>query len=49
MNIRRLFELDWEVTISHSYREANWWVDALANMGCDLDCNVVFLDLSESG
>ncbi|PNY10718.1 hypothetical protein L195_g007306 [Trifolium pratense] len=31
--IRRLIELDWEVEICHSYREANWCTDALANFG----------------
>jgi ribonuclease HI len=34
-NIRRLLELDWEVKICHSYREANFCADALANLACD--------------
>jgi len=34
-NIRRLLELEWEIKIHHSYREANKCVDALANMACD--------------
>ena len=34
-NIRRLLELDWEVKICHSYREANYCADALANLACD--------------
>ncbi|GAU29740.1 hypothetical protein TSUD_392290 [Trifolium subterraneum] len=33
--IRRLFALDWDVKICHSYRETNVCVDALANLGCD--------------
>ncbi|MCI09420.1 putative non-LTR retroelement reverse transcriptase [Trifolium medium] len=34
--IRRLLELDWEVEISHTYRETNNCVDALANLGCSM-------------
>jgi len=34
-HIARLLEMDWEVTVCHSYHEANKCVDALANMGCD--------------
>jgi ribonuclease HI len=46
--IRRLLEMDWEVHISHSYREANQCADALANMGCELSCNIVFFDACPS-
>jgi hypothetical protein len=31
--IRRLLELDWEVVVRHSYREANFCADVLANHG----------------
>jgi ribonuclease HI len=34
-NIRRLLELEWEIKIRHSYREANKCADALVNMTCD--------------
>ncbi|PNY05394.1 ribonuclease H [Trifolium pratense] len=33
--IRRLLAMDWEVKISHSYRESNACGDTLANLGCD--------------
>ncbi|MCH79274.1 putative non-LTR retroelement reverse transcriptase [Trifolium medium] len=33
--IRRMLAMDWEVRICHSYREANYCADALANMGCE--------------
>jgi ribonuclease HI len=33
--IRRMLELDWEVKVCHSYREANACADALANLGCN--------------
>ncbi|MCI55303.1 ethylene responsive transcription factor 1b, partial [Trifolium medium] len=32
--IRRLFHLDREVVVRHSYHEANQCADALANLGC---------------
>ncbi|PNX90804.1 ethylene responsive transcription factor 1b [Trifolium pratense] len=35
--IWRLLEIDWEVEVSHVYREANKCADALANIGCSLD------------
>lgn len=34
-NIRRLLELEWEIKIRHSYRQANKCADALTNMACD--------------
>jgi ribonuclease HI len=43
-NIRRLLELNWKVTVVHSYREANTLADALANIGCSLDYNIIFYD-----
>lgn len=33
--IRRLLQQDWEISIAHSYREANACADCLANLGCD--------------
>jgi ribonuclease HI len=41
-NIRRLLDSDWEVIVSHSYREANKCADALATYGCSLDRNIMF-------
>ncbi|GAU11948.1 hypothetical protein TSUD_195720 [Trifolium subterraneum] len=41
-SIRSLLDEEWEVKISHSFREAKKCVDTLANMGCTLDCNIVF-------
>jgi hypothetical protein len=35
---------NWEVQISHVYREANRCADALANIGCSLDHNIIFYD-----
>jgi hypothetical protein len=40
--IRDMLALDWIVEISHEYREANKCADALANIGCSLDRDVVF-------
>ena len=34
-HIRRLLDMNWEVRICHSYREANACADALANIACD--------------
>jgi ribonuclease HI len=42
--IWKLLELDWLVEISHTYREANECVDALANIRCSLDYKAVFFD-----
>jgi hypothetical protein len=35
--IVKLLSLDWEVEISHTYREANKCTDVMANAGCTLD------------
>jgi ribonuclease HI len=40
--IRDMLALDWIVEISHEYREANKCADALANIGCSLDRDMVF-------
>jgi ribonuclease HI len=32
--IQKMIELDWEVEVRHTYREANKCADALANYGC---------------
>lgn len=45
-NICRLIELHGEVKVVHSYREANKCVDALANVGCSLELNSIFLDVA---
>jgi ribonuclease HI len=42
--IKGLLALNWEVQISHVYREANRCADELANIGCLLDHNVIFYD-----
>jgi hypothetical protein len=43
--IRRLLQLEWEVLVCHTYREANICVDALAHIVCGLDFNVMFYEL----
>ena len=35
LHIRRLLDMNWEVRICHSYREANACADTLANIACD--------------
>ncbi|MCH79377.1 putative non-LTR retroelement reverse transcriptase [Trifolium medium] len=47
-NIMRLMRLDWDVTINHVYREANYCVDALANFGCSLDSSIMVFDVCPS-
>jgi hypothetical protein len=42
--ICRLLAMDWEVKICHSYREANVFADALANLGCDHDLRLHMYD-----
>jgi ribonuclease HI len=42
--IRRLLDMDWLVEIAHTYREANKCADALANIGCSLDYDIMFFD-----
>jgi hypothetical protein len=42
--IHRLLALDWEVVISHTYREANKCADALANYGCSMDNGIIYFD-----
>jgi ribonuclease HI len=42
--IKRLIQLEWEIVISHSYREANFCADALASMGCLLDGNTMYFE-----
>jgi hypothetical protein len=39
---RSLLDLDWEVVINHSYREANKCADVLANIGCTIDTHMVY-------
>ncbi|PNX87169.1 ethylene responsive transcription factor 1b [Trifolium pratense] len=36
--------VDWNVKVMHEYREANKCADALANMGCELDKEMVFYE-----
>ncbi|MCI17930.1 putative non-LTR retroelement reverse transcriptase, partial [Trifolium medium] len=41
--IQRLVNLDWEIKVSHLYREANQCADGLATMGCSLQgCTLYF-------
>jgi hypothetical protein len=42
--IWKLIDRDWNIEISHTYREANNCADALANLGCSLDYDLVFFD-----
>jgi ribonuclease HI len=44
MRIRSLLEMEWEVVINHSYREANKCADVLANIGCTIDTQMVYYD-----
>ncbi|GAU13938.1 hypothetical protein TSUD_262650 [Trifolium subterraneum] len=44
LNIRKLLDLDWEVTITHAYRETNKCADALANIGCQLGREIIFFE-----
>jgi hypothetical protein len=34
--IRRLLQLDWEVKVQHTFREAKSYADVLANIGCSM-------------
>jgi ribonuclease HI len=43
--IWKLLDLDWEVDISHSFREANKCADALASVGCSVSNNSIFYDV----
>ncbi|GAU38278.1 hypothetical protein TSUD_119590 [Trifolium subterraneum] len=43
--IRRLLALDWEVSVKHSYREANQCANALANRRCCMNIECVFFDV----
>lgn len=42
--IRQLMEREREITISHSYREANMCADGLANIGCRSSTNLIVYD-----
>jgi ribonuclease HI len=42
--IGRLLEFEWEVKVTHSYREANTCADALANIGCSLGTDTTFFE-----
>jgi hypothetical protein len=42
--IRRLLTMEWNMTIVHEYREANKCVDALANIGCNLEHEVIYYE-----
>jgi ribonuclease HI len=37
--IRRLLDLEWEMVVHHSYREANQCANALANLDCSIVSN----------
>jgi L1 cell adhesion molecule like protein len=43
-HIKKLLAMDWIIDISHTYREANKCVDALANIGCSLSYDVMFYE-----
>jgi ribonuclease HI len=42
--IWKLLDMDWNIEIFHTYREANKCADALANLGCSLGYDLVFFD-----
>jgi ribonuclease HI len=42
--IRQLLQMEWEVKVQHSYREANNCADALANMGCRMGHGMMFYE-----
>jgi hypothetical protein len=44
-HIRRLLQIEWEVKVCHTYREANRCIDALAHIGCELRSSVIFYKL----
>ncbi|PNX58030.1 ribonuclease H [Trifolium pratense] len=46
--IWRFMEMDWIIEISHVYREANKCADAMANIGCCLDYEVVYYNACPS-
>jgi hypothetical protein len=46
-SVRRSCILSRASRVKSLSREVNWCADAVANMECDLDCNV-FLELSKS-
>jgi hypothetical protein len=41
-------DMDWLVEIAHTYREANKCGDALANIECSLDYDIIFFDSCSS-
>ncbi|KAK2402247.1 hypothetical protein QL285_051784 [Trifolium repens] len=42
--IWKLLDMDWTIEIYHTYWKANKCSDALANLGCLLDYELVFFD-----
>jgi ribonuclease HI len=42
--IWRMMDLDWQVEISHMYREANKCADALANIGCSTGYEIMYYE-----
>jgi ribonuclease HI len=46
-HIWRMMDRDWEVEVSHIYREANKWADTLAKVGCNLDLEYLELQIFE--
>ncbi|MCI26287.1 putative non-LTR retroelement reverse transcriptase, partial [Trifolium medium] len=42
--IRRVMKRDWIVKVSHEYREANKVLDALPNIGCSIEYDVIFYE-----
>ncbi|CAI0436589.1 unnamed protein product, partial [Linum tenue] len=47
--VQRLLQQNWEVTISHTFREGNKSADYLANKGHSLDIGVHVIDKQDSG
>jgi hypothetical protein len=43
--ICRLLKMDWEMEVSHIYREANKCEGALANIDCSLDYETLYYEI----
>ncbi|CAI0464348.1 unnamed protein product, partial [Linum tenue] len=49
LEINRLLSLNWEVSISHTYRECNFAADFLAKKGHSLHFGTHFVDSNDPG
>lgn len=44
MRIKKLLTIDWNVCVSHIFREANKCADVLANLGCEVGSHLVIFE-----